>query len=182
MSKVFHRARARGHPELSLLGFDVRHLNANVQARFPSLNAKPTRVWLQTQSTLACVQDHGDSASICLHSVLNHAQTPRSVVEFILCHEMLHLVLPPRDVSGHLKAHPPEFWQAEKRFPHRADSWGWILIVLGACLKRDKRQECTFVKPNWKRLMDAERPSLERVAALLDRGVAPPKGNEVILL
>jgi hypothetical protein len=61
--------------------------------------------------------------------VLNHPQTPRSVVEFILCHEMLHLVLPPRDVSGHLKTHPPEFWEAENRV--EADGRG-ISVVLDA--------------------------------------------------
>jgi len=182
VSMILHSARRRGHPELSLLDFDVRQLKTSVQARFPSLNAKSIRVWLQTQSTLACIQDHGQSASICLHSVLNHPQTPRAVVEFILCHEMLHLMFPPREVDGRRTAHPPEFWEAEKRFPHRTESWSWILIVLGACLKRDKRKECTFVKSDWKRLMNADRPSLEWTMKLLESGETTLAGKDEIFL
>ena len=182
VSWILPSARRQGHPELSLLDFDVRQLKTSVQARFPSLNAKPIRVWLQTQSTLACIQDHGQCASIYLHSVLNHPQTPRSVVEFILCHEMLHLMFPPREVDGRRTAHPPEFWEAEKRFPLRTESWNWILIVLGACLKRDKRQQCTFVKSNWKRLMVAERLSLEWIMKLLESGGTTLAGEEEIFL
>jgi hypothetical protein len=182
VSMILHSARRPGYPELSLLDFDVRQLKTSVQARFPSLNAKPIRVWLRTQSTLACIQDHGQSATICLHSVLNHPQTPRSVVEFILCHEMLHLMFPPREVDGRRTVHPPEFWEAEKRFPHRTESWSWILIVLGACLKRDKRQQCTFVKSNWKRLMNAERLSLEWIMKLLESGGTTLAVKEEIFL
>jgi len=43
VSMILHSAHRREYPELSLLDFDVRQLKTSVQARFPSLNAKPIR-------------------------------------------------------------------------------------------------------------------------------------------
>ncbi len=90
---------------------------------------------------------------------------------------MLHLVVPARDVSGKLKVHPPEFWEAEREmFPERGVAWAWMIAVLGSCLRVVKRQECTFVKPSWKRLMCGERRTLEQITALLKDG--PPAASE----
>jgi hypothetical protein len=183
MSLVLHRKQVREHPELSFLGFDIRRLLSEVQGGFRTLPARPIEVRLQTQHTLACVAGDEVSASIRLHSVLNHPQTPRRVIAFVLCHELLHLVVPPREVDGQRKMHPPEFWQAEAAMaPDRAVMWAWIILVLGSCLRRDKRQECAFVKANWKWLMSKERPTLAQVAAILESGKAAPNGQEEPLL
>jgi hypothetical protein len=147
-----------------------------VQSGFPALDSKRVEIWLQSQPTLACVADEGASACIRLHAVLNHHHTPERVIAFIVGHELLHLVVPPREVDGALKTHPPEFWESERRmFPDRGIAWSWMILVLNDCLRTDKRQECTFVKTTWKRRMRSERPTLELLAANLERGAAPAK-------
>ena len=183
MSLVLQKEQARGHPEFSLLGFNLRGLLDHVRTGFPALAGKPVEVWLQSQATLACVADEGASACIHLHSVLNHPQTPAGVIAFILGHEMLHLLIPPRDVDGERKSHPPEFWETERQmFPEGGIAWAWLIVVLGGCLKRDKRRECTLVKRNWKRQMDNERPTLEWLAAFRgSRPLAPGRQAEPIL-
>ena len=183
MSLVFKREQARGHPELSLLGFNLRQLLENVQSGFPALISRPLEVWIQTQPTLACVVEDSPSACIRLHSVLNHPQTPERVVAFILEHELLHLIVPPREVNSERKLHPPEFWEAEKRVSQdRGLAWGWITLVLGDCLRRDKRAECTFVKANWKRLMNSERPTMERIGSIMESSTAAARVQEGPLL
>jgi hypothetical protein len=178
MSLVLRRSQVRDHPELSLLNFQLNGLVAEVRRDFPKLASRRIEVWLQTQSTLACIVDEGESACIRLHSVLNHPETPRRVIAFILCHELIHLLVLPRDVDGKCKSHPPKFWEAEReRFPNRAVAWGWILMVLGSCLRIDRQKECTFVKRNWKCLMDRRRPTLEQLASLLGPGMPSPEGT-----
>ena len=96
---------------------------------------------------------------------------PRRVIAFILCHELIHLLVPPRDVDGKRKSHPPEFWEAErKRSPDRGLAWGWVILVLGACLRSNRKKECTFVKRNWKCHMNGGRPTLEQLSLHLGLG------------
>lgn len=168
------RLQVPGHPELSVLDFDLGRLLAEVQRDFPTLASRRIEVWLRTQSTLACITDERESACICLHSVLNHPETPRRVIAFILCHELIHLLVPPRDVDGKRKSHPPEFWEAErKRSPDRGLAWGWVILVLGACLRSNRKKECTFVKRNWKCHMNGGRPTLEQLSLHLGLGKFP---------
>jgi hypothetical protein len=178
MSLVLRRSRIQGYPELSLLKFQLNGLVAEARRDFPTLACRRIEVWLQTQSTLACIVDEGESACIRLHSVLNHPETPRRVIAFILCHELIHLLVPPRDVDGKRKSHPPEFWETEHRLsPDRASAWGWLILVLGACLQSNRRKECTFVKRNWNCLMNGERPTLEQLASLLGPRMPSPEGT-----
>jgi hypothetical protein len=169
MSLILHQDGVREHPELSLLDFDPRRLLGDVRSGFPALASRPIEVWLHRQPTLACLVDEGAAACIHLHSVLNHPQTPPRVMAFILRHELLHLLVPPRTVNGKWQAHPPEFWEAEKELcPDRVLAWRWITLVLGGCLRQDKRKECNFVKASWKRLMNGERPTLDQIAEILE--------------
>ena len=168
MSMLSAHARRviRGHPELSLLDFDVGRTIVDVRREFPTLAPRQIEVWLQAQSTLSCITDEGESTCIRLHPVLNHSGTPRAVIKFILCHELIHLLVPPREVDGKRKTHSPEFWAAErKRCPNRIVAWSWIITVLGPCLRSDRRKECIFVKRNWKLLMHERRPTLEQISS-----------------
>lgn len=84
------------------------------------------------------------------------------------CHELLHLIIPPRDVGGKRSAHPPEFWEAERTMsPDRSLAWTWIAVVLHSCLRRDNQRECMMVKPTWKRLTNLNRPTLDELQSIL---------------
>lgn len=171
MSLLQRYAKPLGNPELSFFGFNLQHSLENVRSSFPALCSKRIEVWLQMQPTLASISYEGDAACIRLHSVLNHPHTPERVIAFILGHELLHLMIPPREINGECKSHPPEFWAAEReRFPDRDIAWLWMTTFLGSCLKSDKKHECTWVKANWKRLMAEERPTMERIAEIGELG------------
>ena len=162
-------------PKLPFFAFDIYSVLKRSQERLPSLAEKPVSVWIMNQPTLASIEN-GKSASISLHAILNHPQTPELVIDYILTHELLHLIVGPRKIDGILKKHPPEFYDAERlTFPEFEQAWAWLILVFGNYLKRDSKEECTFVKPSWTCLMKFDRPpivqGLEIFKAKKDQGL-----------
>lgn len=152
-----------GHPEFSLFGFSLSALLTEVRNGFPELASQKIEIWLRNQPTLATVRLDDNKVVIELHAVLNHSQTPERVVRFILRHELLHVLIRPREIDGRLAAHPPEFWDAERRFPDRLLAWSWVKLTLGSCLRPNQTKECTFVTRKWKALINVDRPSIEQI-------------------
>lgn len=61
-----------------------------------------------------------------VHPVLDQAAVPTWFVQYILFHELLHAVCPPRpDGRGHTLHHPPEYRRRERRYAdwERAQRW-----------------------------------------------------------
>lgn len=173
MTSSVQRCGKTGAPELPMFGFSLSALLAKVKGDFPELSSRPITVWLRIQPTLATVHLAGDEVVIELHAVLNHVHTPERVISFILRHELLHFTIPPREVDGHQSAHPPEFRKAEQNFPDYQSAWSWLTLVLGSCLRRNKKQECTFVTRQWKARMNGERPSLDYIMQIINTAAAP---------
>ena len=167
MSKFLDSYR-KGHSEIGFFSFDLYELLKLVREQFPEQRDRRIGVWVQKQRSLASVWSEDDSATIVLHSVLNHPQTPEEVVTYILKHELLHLEVPPREVDGKLKSHPPEFFEAEDLVsPERRTSTFWLNSVLRYCLKVEKKHEYIRVKRNWKEYLDRDRPCFEKAAEML---------------
>ena len=159
-----------GAAELPMFGFALSALLTQVTRDFPELSSKRVEVWMRNQPTLATVCSEEGKVVVALHAVLNHVDTPERVVGFILRHELLHMIIPSREVDGRNSAHPPEFWNVESGFPDRRMVWSWLLLVLGCCLRRDKSKECMFVTRKWKARMNDTRPSLDEIEHLLNGG------------
>ena len=107
------------------------------------------------------------SAKIRIHEILNRRDTPREIIEFILVHEMLHIVIPSREIEGRTVHHPPEFWEAELRlFPARGLAWGWLYWALLPWLKSDEKRERTLVLRGWHRSARRLFPTIEEVQTL----------------
>lgn len=151
-----------------MFGFSLSAPLAEVKGDFPELSSRRIAVWLRIQPTLATVRLVGDEAVIELNAVLNHAQTPERVIGFILRHELLHIIIPPREENGYRTAPPPEFRNAERDFPDYLLTWNWLTLVLGSCLRRNNRQECTVVTRAWKTRMNLERPSLNQIVHIMN--------------
>ena len=180
MLKEFRKEKA---PEFSFLSFDPFHLLNHIRNDFPKTESKRLYVYMQSRPCLASVRDNEQSAVIQVHSVLNHPHTPKEVIMFIFRHELLHLEIPPRVVEGKSTSHPPEFWGAERAIcPERIIAWIWLRLVLFACLKLDRKRECTYVKSNWKRLMSMDRPTLEQVAEMVSFGNTTVKEEDEPIL
>jgi hypothetical protein len=160
--------RKFGEPELPIFDFSLPVLLREVKGDFPDLLSKRITIWLRIQPTLATVHRDGDEVVIDLHAVLNHAQTPEQVIGFILRHELLHMIIPNREVNGNVTSHPPEFWDVERTFPDRVPAINWLFVTLGSCIRVNKKQECIFVTGEWKRRMDGKRLSLNQVMDILN--------------
>lgn len=122
-----------GQPELNFLSFDPFLMLAKVQSEFSALRGTyHIELVVKSHATLASVRHRKGEVLILVHSILNHQDTPVEVIEFVLRHELLHLMIPPREVDGKCKSHPPEFWETENRVsPMKEPVWDWLFGVLG---------------------------------------------------
>jgi hypothetical protein len=160
VGKPIFPTKTTSQPKLPFFAFNIYSVLKRAQERLPSLAEKSVSVWIMHQPTLAYIEN-GESASISLHAILNHPQTPELVIDYIFTHELLHLVVGPRKIDGILKIHPPEFYDAERQiFPEFGQAWGWLMFVFDNCFKMDSKKECIFIKASWRRLMKLRnRPS-----------------------
>jgi hypothetical protein len=143
--------RARNQPNLWFTSFPIADLLHEVRmAYFPHLN-RQIDYYAVNRGPLACITILEHRATIFFHQILNHGDTPADVVRFICKHELLHLQISTAEVNGRKTAHPPEFWEAEKRIaPERGLAWNWIWVNLGLCIKRRPKLERIDVLPNWR--------------------------------
>jgi hypothetical protein len=58
-----------------------------------------------------------DSGQIRIHPALDSFDIPEEFVRYIIFHEMLHAVVPPKIINGRHYPHPPEFQKREKAYP-----------------------------------------------------------------
>jgi hypothetical protein len=119
-------ARRRKHGRKRIDSSDGRHhslweiyreLNAryfNNQIEIRNLGWGPRRSWSRL--------GHYDPVhhTITISPVLDSPRVPRSVVSYIVFHEMLHTLFETRPANGQKRHHPPEFQRAEKAYPDRA--------------------------------------------------------------
>lgn len=84
---------------------------------FDGLLARPTLSWSPRASR--SVLGHFDPShnAIILSRVLDRADVPRSAVEYVLFHEMLHLRYPVQHQGAARRVHTAEFRAAERAYP-----------------------------------------------------------------
>lgn len=133
---------------LPLTSVDVSQLLGQVVSRhFAELPMVPAVRFVQSGPLASIVYGPERRPAIYLHAVLNHADVPEYVFEYILKHELIHLEVPPRQIAGRRVGHPPEFFERECRIaPERSEAWGWLLDVLGHRLRIRKSQDCMEVR------------------------------------
>ena len=111
-------------------------------------------VAIYEQKPLACINfQEGVPTEIALHAILNRAELPEMVLRCIFTHELLHTMIPSREIRGKLVAHPPEFFEAELRavpVGEVADSWSWIWGNFLPHLNRQRRAQRIEVKRGWR--------------------------------
>lgn len=142
-------------PYLPALGFDPYHALDDVRNHFGCLrqDVSPSINFL-FQKTLANITFHDNelsSISINVHQILNWPTLPKIVIEYIFHHELLHLIVPKREIDGVLKSHPPEFLDLQKTtFPDADIVTRYIMHCLFPMIKNDKKAEQIKVLPNWR--------------------------------
>ena len=154
--------KPKGYPEISFLSFDVRALLQKVQNNIGLNSVAPVSFTLQTMELLACIRlGQGETGGdIYIHSLFNRPDVPQPVIEHILYHELLHLIIPSRNIDGKRVNHPPEFWDAEKALvPWKSASWEWMYSAFWDVIKIDPINECVRVKKSWRKLQQNPYPS-----------------------
>ncbi len=153
--------RARVQPHLWFTAFSITDVLQEVRAcHFRELE-KTVDIYAVNRGSLACIVSSETTATIYLHQIVNHNDTPAQVISLLCKHELLHLQIGAAEVNGKKTVHPPEFWEAEKRIaPERSVAWGWIWISLGLCLKRRPKLERIDVLPSWREVWNRPKLSL----------------------
>jgi hypothetical protein len=155
-------AKARQQPALCFLSFSPHDVLQEVrETHFTDLTSRISLHIVQ-RGPLACIVCDQDAATIYVHQVLNHDETPREVFSLVCKHELLHLRIDPVEQDGMVVQHPPEFWELERSIcPERNRAWAWIWTNLHACLKQKPRLERIDVLPNWPTVWRREKTDIE---------------------
>lgn len=66
-----------------------------------------------------------DRKLIRMHPALDQSWVPDFFVEFIVYHELLHALFPPKKKSSRRIVHPPEFREMEEMFPRYEEAMIW---------------------------------------------------------
>ena len=66
-----------------------------------------------------------DRKLIRIHPTLDQEWVPKYFIEFIVFHELLHAIFPPRQGQTRREVHTPEFRAVEKQFPHYDKAMQW---------------------------------------------------------
>lgn len=101
--------------------------------------AKPALGWSRQQSRTLLGHYDPSHHAIVLSKLLDGAEVPRVAVEFVLYHEMLHIVIPVEHCGGRRSVHPAKFRKAEKAFPQYTEAKG-ILKQLSLQAARRRRR------------------------------------------
>ena len=105
---------------------------------FESKMARPTLGWSRQASRT--ILGHCDSAhnTIVFSKILDQPHVPRFVAEYVMYHEMLHLVHPVETRGAKRAIHPPVFRAAEKRFPRMREAKAIIRQICSRLLPRSR--------------------------------------------
>ena len=107
---------------------------------FKSSVKKPTLTWSPRKSFH--ILGHHDSThdTISISRSLDSTIVPRYVVEYVLFHEMLHIVHPAVHHNGRRYHHTVTFRRDERRFPHYHEAERWITYNVGKLRRAAKRK------------------------------------------
>lgn len=117
--------RARGvHHDLEAILADV------VRDHFPDYEGGASITWgrmppsRRRRSIRFGTYTH-DQKLIRIHPALDDASVPRFFVAFVVFHELLHHVVPPRRSPRRVDYHPPEFKKRERAHPDYDEALRW---------------------------------------------------------
>jgi hypothetical protein len=107
--------------------FDLNEVFDSLNARFfHGLLGRPILTWSAHHARR--MLGHYDAAhnTIVVSRVFDRPDTPRSAIEYLLYHEMLHLKHPVRVKAGRRCVHSREFQAEERLFPHLEEAKAYL--------------------------------------------------------
>ncbi|MBL8209994.1 MAG: M48 family peptidase [Bryobacterales bacterium] len=107
---------------------------------FHGLMARPDLGWSVTGGRWELGHYDRSHHTIVLNRMLDHESVPAYVVDYVLYHEMLHLVFPVERKGGRRCVHPEEFRAREREFARYGDAEAWIKSEFGELVAAQRRQ------------------------------------------
>ncbi len=90
----------------------------------------PTLSWSKTRSRRRFGHHDADHGAIVISKTLDDPDVPEFVLDYVVYHELLHIVIPPRlGSTGKRIVHPKEFKQAERRFKRWQEAEAWLTAL-----------------------------------------------------
>jgi len=91
------------------------------------LEEAPRLSWSRTRSRRRFGHHDADHGCIVISRVLDDPKVPEAVLDYVVPHELLHILHPPRTgATGRRNIHHKAFRDAEARFPDRARMERWL--------------------------------------------------------
>ncbi len=100
------------------------HLN---RAYFQGRLRKPRLSWNRTITSREFGRYEPSTDTVTISIVLDSAEVPRSVVEYVLHHELLHKELGVERVNGRRRVHTRKFRERERRFPRAGEAEAFLV-------------------------------------------------------
>jgi hypothetical protein len=121
--------------------YDLDTIFDEVNARyFATAVAKPALTWSARKTYR--ILGHHDAAHdhVAISRSLDQPDVPRYVVEYVLFHEMLHIVHPTRHVNGRRYNHTAAFRRDERKFAQYEQAERWIELNVRRLKRESKRR------------------------------------------
>jgi predicted metal-dependent hydrolase len=107
--------------------YDLAELFKELNARyFAGKIEQPMLSWSQRRTRRVLGHHDHVHRAIIISSTLDNPRIPRLVVDYVLYHEMLHVKIPPRVISGRTVYHGRAFREEERRFEHFDEAVKWL--------------------------------------------------------
>jgi hypothetical protein len=96
------------------------------QMYFQNRLEQPILSWSQTKTRRVFGHQDAVHDTIIISRTLDDAEVPQFVVEFVLYHELLHVVHPMRVINGKRRIHSAAFRRDERRFARFEEAEKWL--------------------------------------------------------
>jgi hypothetical protein len=119
------RLETRGHR------YDLQRIFDDLNRQFFRGEVKATVTWATAPRTdrprgsIKLGSYSEETRIIRIHPVLDHPVVPRYFAEYVVFHEMLHVVEGATSDGGRRRVHTPAFLRRERAFPHLARAHAW---------------------------------------------------------
>ena len=128
--RATHSKRTRGRKVVTTAKGEVYDLDEIFdelnREYFGSAVKRPVLTWSANRTYRILGHHDATHDHVAVSRSLDAAEVPRFVVEYVVYHEMLHIVHPTRYVNGRRHNHTPAFRRDEQKFARYGDAERWI--------------------------------------------------------
>ncbi len=121
------KRRVSAHYKAAGRYFDLTEIFERINTKWFEGKIKQPRLgWSLTPSYIRLGFYDAERNLLVISRIFDSKKTKPEVLDFLMYHEMLHIVFPTERINGRRRIHPPVFKEAERRFPEYEKIQQWI--------------------------------------------------------